>query len=249
MDDGMSFLFAGRTGTDASGSGDSVGAAEPMKLAQSNLNLARESYLRLIEEINAGTSGMDAIAHPVNLAAKAWSSVKSDGFPRPLAERFDLLLLIARTFFLNAEAGQALEPAAMAVDEARLLDDPARLRRALTGISALYTETGNQSAAIESASEGVSLLAPGEDAHMRSKLLNNTGLAHLYAGQFEDAIDCFEVACNLFLRKRWSRRAQFQRVDRSRCLQAEIHPRLPGRQRNAVLALRFLEVERRRRLS
>jgi len=160
----------------------------------SELDRARKYILALSAELERDSVRPDSVTNPMVVAERAWKAVREYRGSVPRAERLDLLYLIAKRMYLAAQPDQALAPAAFAVEEARSMDDPLRLRRALTVLSALYTETGNQPGAIEAAAEGLNLVGIGSEALARSKLLNNTGLALLYSGQYEDAIDCFEVA-------------------------------------------------------
>src|SRR5450631_4216698 len=160
-----------------------------------------EAYKALLREMGDISKAADPRRNPVAAAEQAWQSIIRSPSGCVCAERIDLLFLIAKEMYLAALPHRALPPAVMAVEESRALGDQVRLRRSLTTLSALYTETCNQPAAIENAAEGIRVAEGLGDNLGKSKLLNNTGLALMYSGQYEEAIDCFEVAIDNLDRK------------------------------------------------
>jgi len=148
----------------------------------------------LISELEAALIPTNGLLSSLSVTERGWDAVRKLRGSPPDADRVDLLCLIVKSLYFGAQTQRALAPAVLAVEEARKLGDPNRLRRALTQLSAIYCETGNQPAAIEAAAEGLKLGRSIDEPLARAKLLNNIGGALLYSGQYEDAIDCFEAA-------------------------------------------------------
>ncbi len=153
-----------------------------------------ELFRRLLAELEAALVPTNGSTSPLAVAERGWDAVRKFRGNPPNADRVDLLCLIAKSLYFGAQTQRALAPAVLAVEEARKLGDPLRLRRALTSLSALYCETGNQPAAIEAAAEGLKVGSSDDEPLARAKLLSNIGAALFYSGQYEDAIDCFEAA-------------------------------------------------------
>jgi len=186
MDDGMSYVEVRRPRPEATTIALVDGASPDPALA---------ALRRLIPDLQAALGPSISPSARLVVAERAWDAVQKFPAQVPSEDRVDALRLIAMSFFLAGQAQRALAPANLAVEEARLLRDPVRLRRALTNLSALYSDTGNQPGAIEAAAEGLNVSGgDADEPRARGKLLNNTGLALMYSGQYEDAIDCFEVA-------------------------------------------------------
>ena len=186
MDDGMSYVEVRRPRPEATTIA-LVDGASP--------DPAPGALRRLIADLQAALGPSVSPSARLVVAERAWDAVQKFPAQVPSEDRVDALRLIAMSFFLAGQAQRALAPANLAVEEARQLQDPVRLRRALTNLSALYSDTGNQPGAIEAAAEGLNVSGgDADEPRARGKLLNNTGLALMYSGQYEDAIDCFEVA-------------------------------------------------------
>ena len=186
MDDGMSYVEVRRPRPEATTIA-LVDGASP--------DPSRGALRALSAELQAALGPSVSPSARLVVAERAWDAVQKFPAQASNEDRVDALRLIAMSFFLAGQAQRALAPANLAVEEARQLHDPVRLRRALTNLSALYSDTGNQPGAIEAAAEGLNVSGGDTDEpRARGKLLNNTGLALMYSGQYEDAIDCFEVA-------------------------------------------------------
>ena len=186
MDDGMSYVEVRRPRPEATTIALVDGA---------NADPAQRTLRGLIAELEAAFAPSSSPSAWLVVVERAWDSVRKLPVKTPSEDRFEVLRLIARFFMLSGQSQRALVPANFAVEEARQLKDTLRLRRALTNLSAVYSDTGNQPGAIEAAAEGLSLGAgDADEPRARGKLLNNTGAALMYSGQYEDAIDCFEVA-------------------------------------------------------
>ncbi len=147
----------------------------------------------LVSALAKPSAGLRAES-PAHLAASAWDILR--GLPSHAAspERIDCLLAISQHFHHQAQPERALGPVQQAVELARVLGDRSRLRKTLTFAGVMLAETGNQPSAIEHSAEALGLAQDLGDVFSKRVLLVNTGLALMYAGQFEDAIDCFEAA-------------------------------------------------------
>jgi len=152
-----------------------------------------EVFRQLLRELNAACDGANSEESAIAVE-RAWSAAEALLASPTCFEKVDLLNAVALGFFYQARNAQALRPAQAALDAARGVNEPKRLRRAMTLLSAVLTQAGDQPKAIEVASEGLRVADEIGDIPGRCGILNNTGLALLYSGQYEDAIECFEAA-------------------------------------------------------
>ncbi|MEW5882312.1 MAG: HD domain-containing phosphohydrolase, partial [Pseudomonadota bacterium] len=111
--------------------------------------------------------------------------------------RVECLLAVAQHYFLAWRPVAALPAAERAVAQARVLGDPALLRKALTFLGAMRMETGNLPEATASFSEALDIAQHLGDAGAEAPVWNNLGLALQNAAQHADAIQCFERAATL----------------------------------------------------
>ena len=110
------------------------------------------------------------------------------------AEGVEALLLIAGYHYnaVNAQAG--VGPAAQALAASRRLGEPSLIRRAATFFGVMNGETGNLPAAVECYAEALDLAKTLEDETGVAAVWNNLGLALQYAGQYADAVRCYDQA-------------------------------------------------------
>ena len=103
-----------------------------------------------------------------------------------------VLLDIAQYYYVVGHSLQGIEAGRIAVDHARALDDHNVLRRALNTHGILQADAGNIPVAIESYSEALGLAIELADPVGECSALINIGNAFILAGQYQDAIECFE---------------------------------------------------------
>ena len=103
-----------------------------------------------------------------------------------------VLLDIAQYYYVVGHSLQGIEAGRIAVDHARALDDHNVLRRALNTHGILQADAGNIPVAIESYSEALGLAIELSDPVGECSALINIGNAFILAGQYQDAIECFE---------------------------------------------------------
>ena len=109
----------------------------------------------------------------------------------------ECLLAITQHYYLAAQPAVALPPASQAVDFSRRLSDSQLLRKALTFLGVMRTETGNLPGATESYSEALEVARTLTDGGAEAPVWNNLGLALQGAAQYSDALQCFERASAL----------------------------------------------------
>lgn len=113
------------------------------------------------------------------------------------AARVECLLAVAHQYYLAARAGTGLPSADRAVMQARVLDAPSLLRKALTILGIMRMETGNLPEATACFSEALAIAQRLGDSGAEAPVWNNLGLALQNAAQYADAIQCFERATAL----------------------------------------------------
>jgi putative two-component system response regulator len=109
----------------------------------------------------------------------------------------ECLVAIAKHHFLNGCAVAGLAPAEQAVAVLKRVGDPVSLRRALTALGVLQNDTGNLPAAIESFADALEYARATGDTCSEASVWNNIGATQIYAGQYSDAIACFETVLKL----------------------------------------------------
>ncbi len=103
-----------------------------------------------------------------------------------------VLLDIAQYHYVVGQSLAGIEACRIAVDHARRLPDRGLLRRALNTQGILQADAGNIPIAIESYSEALGLAIDLADPVGECSALINIGNAFILAGQYQDAIECFE---------------------------------------------------------
>lgn len=111
--------------------------------------------------------------------------------------RVDCLLEAARYFYVLGKPFDGLKPAANALALATQVEDKPLMRKAATFLGALYADTGNVSGAIECYSQALELLEELHDPAAECLVWVNSGVALMYAAQYEQAIACYEHAIGL----------------------------------------------------
>jgi putative two-component system response regulator len=106
----------------------------------------------------------------------------------------ETLLLIAHRHYNAASAQAGVASAARALAAARQLGDPGLVRRAATFHGVLHGESGNLPTAVESYAESLDLARSLGDRTAEAVVWNNLGLALQYAGQYADAVRCYDQA-------------------------------------------------------
>jgi putative two-component system response regulator len=107
------------------------------------------------------------------------------------------LLDAAHYFYVVGQSFNALEPCSEAVALAEAAENEPLLRKALTFLGIIYSDTGNISRAIECLARALDLARALSDIDAECIVWVNLGLALLYAAQYQDAISCFEHAIKL----------------------------------------------------
>jgi putative two-component system response regulator len=110
------------------------------------------------------------------------------------ADGVEALLLVVRHHYDSARAQDGIVPAAHALGGARHLGDPALIRRAATFLGVINGETGNLPAAAENYAEALEIARAIGDATAQAIVWNNLGLALQYAGQYAEAVRCYDQA-------------------------------------------------------
>jgi putative two-component system response regulator len=108
------------------------------------------------------------------------------------ADGVEALMLIVQRHYNAAQAQAAVTAGAQALAAARRLGVPGLLRRALTAHGVVNGETGNLPAAVAGYVEALDLAKATGDATGEASVWNNLGLALQYAGQYADAVRCYD---------------------------------------------------------
>jgi putative two-component system response regulator len=153
----------------------------------------------LLERVAAEIQGRMKSASPSS--AEFFSSV-SDSLLRfkgtaSYAVRIQCLLDIAQYFYVMGQPFQALKPASASLDLAVEAADKPLMRKASTFLGAMYADTGNISGAIECYSQALQLLEELDDPVAECRVWINSGVALMYAAQYQEGIACFEHAIEL----------------------------------------------------
>jgi putative two-component system response regulator len=127
---------------------------------------------------------------------EAYSAIADVPFEGASEDLVECLILIAHFYFLANLPTATLQPALRAVGHARQLQDKRLLRKALTVLGAVKTDTGDLPGATEAYSEALSV-AREIEAQQEAPVWNNLGVALMNAAQYADAIKCFERAATL----------------------------------------------------
>ena len=159
-------------------------AADPVEAAQ--LQAAWFTQLRgyLAQTSEAAADAFDKIQD--YLAEMPSGSLTADGV--------ECLLLIAQRRYNGARAQDGAHPAAQALAAARELADSSLLRRAVTVHGVIHGDSGNLPTAVANYVEALDLAEALGDATARASVWNNLGLALQYAGQYADAVRCYDRA-------------------------------------------------------
>jgi putative two-component system response regulator len=110
------------------------------------------------------------------------------------ADGVEALLLVAQRCYNAARAQAGLHAAEHALISARRLGDLRLLRRAVTVFGVIAGESGNLPAAVANYAEALDLALSLADRTAESSVWNNLGLALQYAGQYSDAVRCYDRA-------------------------------------------------------
>lgn len=134
-------------------------------------------------------AGSPASAQYIAEAIKALKDVPGSAFA---ALRIGCLLDASQYYYVIGQTFNSIEPLQGAVDLAREDHNDALERKAWTFLGIAYADTGNISRAIECYAQALDLVHALKDVEAECIVLNNLGVALLYAAQFQDAIACFE---------------------------------------------------------
>jgi len=104
----------------------------------------------------------------------------------------ECLLDVAQFFYTSGHGILALDPAQAAVQLARRIQDPSRLRRALTVYGVILGDSGNLPAAVESYAEALDLALALEQPLAICSVLNNLAAVLSYGGHYREALTHFE---------------------------------------------------------
>ncbi len=111
--------------------------------------------------------------------------------------RVEALLSVAQFLYLSGQPFAGIEPASDAVAVARHLGDAGELRRALSYLGNILSDTGNLPGAIECYAEALEIAHSRNDVFGEANVWNNLGVALIYAAQYADAIGCLDRAISL----------------------------------------------------
>ncbi len=106
----------------------------------------------------------------------------------------ECLLLIAHRHYNGARAQEGAQPAAQALAAAREVADLSLLRKAASFYGVMNGESGNLPTAVESYAEALDIALVLGDETAQAAVWNNLGLALQYAGQYADAVRCYDRA-------------------------------------------------------
>lgn len=106
----------------------------------------------------------------------------------------EALLLISHRHYNAASAQSGIVAASQALEAARCLGGKALIRRAATFHGVMNGESGNLPAAVANYAESLDLARQLSDATAQAVVWNNLGLALQYAGQYADAVRCYDQA-------------------------------------------------------
>ena len=121
---------------------------------------------------------------------------KIDGIAHPEL-RINCLIDASHFFYIIGQPFNAIEPATDAVALAKASEQKSLLRKAITYLGVMYSDTGNISRAIECYSQALELAQTLRDSVAECAVWQNLGVALLYAAQYRDAITTFEHAVRL----------------------------------------------------
>jgi HD-GYP domain-containing protein (c-di-GMP phosphodiesterase class II) len=113
------------------------------------------------------------------------------------ADRVMCLLLVSRYVFYSGNAYAALEPAGQALAMAQRIGDTTLLAKAYKTLGNLYLETGSYPDTVSAFSAALQAAHEAREHLQEVEILTNLGLAHQYAGQFDDAVLCYERAVEM----------------------------------------------------
>ena len=161
--------------------------------------MARDEALILLDELLAGLRA--SMATPSAESHRLFASARKvlHDLPRDVLSesRVEGLLLSAQFAYISGQPFSGLEPASLAVECARRMNDAASLRKALTFQGILLADTGNIANAVEAYAEALELAESMGDLRAETPVWVNLGSALTYAGQLSDAVSCFERVVSL----------------------------------------------------
>jgi putative two-component system response regulator len=115
----------------------------------------------------------------------------------PTPDGVEAMLTCCQYFYVSGNPQRALDAAEVAMRHARELRDAATLRKALTFLGIVQADLGDIGGAIESDGEALELSLALKDSFSELSVLNNLGVALLYAAQYDDAVATFERVIRL----------------------------------------------------
>jgi putative two-component system response regulator len=104
------------------------------------------------------------------------------------------LLLLTRFRYFNGDAFSGLEPAQRAVSITERVQDDELLAKATNLFGGMLVETGNYPDAISVLSRALAAAKRTGDKMIEVAVLSNLGTAHQHAGQYGEAVACYERA-------------------------------------------------------
>src|SRR5438067_9034183 len=111
--------------------------------------------------------------------------------------RVNCLMDVSQYFYLTGETFSAIDPATSAVELASAARDKPLLRKALTFLGIMHSDTGNVSRAIECYAQALDIAQELRDTEGECVVWQNLSVALLYAAQYRDAITTFEHVVRL----------------------------------------------------
>ncbi len=137
-------------------------------------------------------------ADPGAEAAQCFEQAQASLFdldaPQLTVDGVEALLLITQRHYNCARAQSGVQSAALAVAATRQLGDANLLRRAAMAHGIVNGDTGNLPTAVAEYAVALDIAVELGDQVAQASVWNNLGLALQYAGQYADAVRCYDQA-------------------------------------------------------
>lgn len=150
---------------------------------------------RVLSELNSLL--VEPTAEAPEKFLNAHKGVRSLSREAATPKRIEVLLAIARYYYLAAKPTAALDAATEGEALARQLDDRKLLRWSLSLLGLMQSETGNLPGATASLSEALEIARELHDKEAESRAWINLGVSLIAAAHYSDSICSFERAISL----------------------------------------------------
>jgi putative two-component system response regulator len=162
-------------------------------------DLTGAEAVAVLEQLAQEISSQLAAPTPQSSAffTAALGALRRIKLPEGLERQVECLLDVARFFYITGQPLNGIEPVCEAIDQAQALGNKPLLRLAAMLHGVLLADTGNWAMAIERYVMALNLALELSDESAEAAVWNNLGIAFLNAGQYAEAISCFERAISL----------------------------------------------------